>query len=95
VRRAIECESQEATVLSIYTRHYPPCSKTDIHYRCCRCPKWIRGLLDNTGTVRLSAHTRSWHNAEQKARAMERAAVGRIILESAVVAYIKSMRDAI
>lgn len=76
-------------MLSVYTRHYPPCLRSDIHYRRCRCPKWIRGVLENAGAVRLSARTRSWHKAEGKARVMEQAASGRITVESAVDAYIK------
>jgi hypothetical protein len=76
-------------VLSVYTRHYPPCPRTDIHYRRCHCPKWIRGLLENSGGVRVSARTRCWHQAEGKARVMEQAAAGRLTVESAVDAYIK------
>lgn len=76
-------------MLSVYTRHYPPCPRSDIHYRRCRCPKWIRGVLENTGAVRLSARTRSWQRAEGKARVMEQAAAGRITIERAVDAYIK------
>ena len=30
-------------MLSVYTRHYPPCTHTDICHRRCRCPKWIQG----------------------------------------------------
>jgi hypothetical protein len=59
-------------MLSVYTRHYPPCPRTDIHYRRCRCPKWIRGVFENGDRVRLSARTRSWVDAERKAREMER-----------------------
>ncbi|HZE81676.1 MAG TPA: hypothetical protein VE604_12310 [Candidatus Polarisedimenticolia bacterium] len=56
-------------MLSVYTRHYPPCPHTDIHYRRCPCPKWIRGRLENTGLIRQSARTRSWAEAEEKAQA--------------------------
>ena len=52
-------------MLSIYTRHYPPCLHTDIHYRRCRCPKWICGRLDSEGQIRRSAHTRNWSRAER------------------------------
>ena len=41
-------------MLSVYTRHYPPCKQTNIHYRRCHCPKWIRGLLENGGFIRRS-----------------------------------------
>jgi integrase len=76
-------------MLSVYTRHYPPCPRTDIHYRRCRCPKWIRGIFENGDTVRRSARTRSWVDAERKAREMERATSGLITVECAVQAYIK------
>ena len=46
-------------MFSVYTRHYPPCPRTDIHYRRCRCLKWIRGVFENGDRVRLSARTRS------------------------------------
>lgn len=59
-------------MLSVYTRHYPPCDHTDIYHRRCRCPKWIQGLLEGKGFVRVSAGTRSWEKAELKARDMER-----------------------
>jgi integrase/recombinase XerD len=36
-------------MLSVYTRHYPPCPQTDPHSRRCRCPKWIRGWLADQG----------------------------------------------
>ena len=42
-------------MLSVYTRHNPRCPRTDIHYRRCRCPKWIRGIFENDDTMRLSA----------------------------------------
>jgi integrase len=58
-------------VLRVYTRHYPPCAQTDIGYRRCHCPKWINGNLPTGEFVRASAQTRSWENAERKARLME------------------------
>jgi integrase len=58
-------------MLSVYTRHYPPCDHTDIHHRRCRCPKWIQGLLEGKGFVRTSARTRSWEKAELRVRKME------------------------
>jgi integrase/recombinase XerD len=58
-------------VLRVYTRHYPPCSRTDIGYRRCHCPKWINGILPTGRFVRISANTRSWEGAERKARLME------------------------
>jgi hypothetical protein len=59
-------------MLSVYTRHYPPCPKTDLYYRRCRCPKWIRGRLEDEGLIRRSAHTRNWSRAERLARELER-----------------------
>lgn len=58
-------------MLSVYTRHYPPCRKTDASYRRCRCPKWINGTLPTGQFIRESARTRSWETAERKARLME------------------------
>lgn len=58
-------------MLSVYTRHYPPCNKTDASYRRCRCPKWINGTLSSGQFIRESARTRSWETAERKARLME------------------------
>src|SRR3984885_12214000 len=51
-------------MLSVYSRHYPPCSD-DINYKRCRCPKWINGILGSDGPfIRRSAKTRSWEKAE-------------------------------
>ena len=58
-------------MLSVYTRHYPPCAETDSNYRRCRCPKWINGTLAAGNFIRLSARTRSWEKAERKARMLE------------------------
>jgi integrase/recombinase XerD len=58
-------------MLRVYTRHYPPCTQTDSSYRRCRCPKWINGTLPTGIFIRTSAKTRSWENAERKARLME------------------------
>jgi len=43
-------------MLSVYTRHYPPCAQTDPYYRRCHCSKWITGIVETTGAfVRISA----------------------------------------
>ena len=61
-------------MLSVYTRHYPPCTRTGTRtnsgYRRCNCPKWINGTLPMGKFVRLSANTGSWESAERKARLM-------------------------
>lgn len=36
-------------MLSVYSRHYPPCKSDDINYKRCRCPKWINGVLGSDG----------------------------------------------
>lgn len=59
-------------MLAIYTRHYPPCQQSDAKSQRCHCPKWIRGVLPDQGRVRLSARTRNWAEAKEKARTMER-----------------------
>jgi integrase len=80
-------------MLSVYTRHYPPCSRIDIHYRRCRCPKWIRGMLEGEGFLRFSAKTRNWAEAELKARKMEQAATENsagpaVTVEDALAGYV-------
>ena len=77
-------------MLSVYTRHYPPCPETDIHHRRCHCPKWIRGVLVHQDPIRKSAKTRSWGKAELLARELERRAESAetIQLEEAIHAYI-------
>ena len=68
-------------MLSVYARHSASCKYRDIHYRQCRCPKWVRGVLENAGAIRMSVHTRSWVKAERKAREMEQNTDGRITIE--------------
>ena len=61
-------------MLSVYSRHYPPCTHRDIYYRRCRCPKWLQGALPDGSNLRQSANTRSWEKAELTARTLEAAA---------------------
>src|SRR5271155_1305766 len=59
-------------MLSVYSRHYPPCPSSDINYKRCRCPKWINGILGSDGPfIRRSAKTRSWEKAEEFKRRLE------------------------
>jgi integrase/recombinase XerD len=58
-------------VLRVYTRHYPPCTRTESGYRRCHCPKWINGTLPTGKFIRMSANSRSWEGAERKARLLE------------------------
>jgi integrase/recombinase XerD len=59
-------------MLSVYSRHYPPCPSDDINYKRCRCPKWINGILGSHGPfIRRSAKTRSWEKAEDFKRKLE------------------------
>jgi integrase/recombinase XerD len=59
-------------MLSVYSRHYPPCPSSDLNYKRCRCPKWINGLLGSDGPfIRRSAKTRSWEKAEEFKRKLE------------------------
>jgi integrase/recombinase XerD len=58
-------------MLSVYTRHSARCpKKDDIHWKRCRCTKWINGLL-NGQFIRKSAKTRSWEKAEDTKRHWE------------------------
>jgi integrase len=77
-------------MLSVYTRHYPPCPQTDPHSRRCRCPKWIRGWLADQGLIRRSAKTRNWSKAERLIRELERRAEAATVIEvkAAVAAYL-------
>ena len=59
-------------MLSVYSRHYPPCPSDDINYKRCRCPKWINGILGSDGPfIRRSAKSRSWEKAEDFKRKLE------------------------
>src|ERR1700678_2519707 len=59
-------------MLSVYTRHYSPCTSDDLNYKRCRCPKWINGVLGSDGPfIRRSAQTRSWEKAEEFKRQLE------------------------
>ncbi len=59
-------------MLSVYSRHYPPCTSDDINYKRCRCPKWINGVLGSDGPfIRRTAKTRSWEKAEEFKRELE------------------------
>lgn len=57
-------------MLSVYTRHSQDCEhRDDINWRRCRCVKWIQGVTaDGRGPIRVTAKTRSWEQAEAKAR---------------------------
>ena len=58
-------------MLSVYTRHYPPCAKKNPAYRRCKCPKWIQGTTDTGEFIRRSAKTRSWKKAQGLVNAIE------------------------
>src|ERR1700692_3065095 len=59
-------------MLSVYSRHYPPCPSDDINSKHFRCPKWINGILASDGPfIRRSAKTRSWERAEDFKRKLE------------------------
>jgi len=59
-------------MLSVYSRHYPPCPSDDINYKRCRCPKWINGIVGSDGPfIRRSAKSRSWEKAEDFKRKLE------------------------
>ena len=63
-------------MLSVYTRHSQKCPhRDDIAWRRCRCPKWIQGTpSEDHEFLRTSAQTRTWEQAEAKARQLEEAA---------------------
>jgi integrase len=79
-------------MLSPYTRHSAKCPKRgDIYWKRCRCPKWIKGILDGR-PVRRTAKTRSWEKAEEVRRQWEATAspkkIEPVTIESAVEAYL-------
>jgi len=95
-------------MLSVYSRHYPPCPSDDINYKRCRCPKWINGVLGSDGPfIRRSAKTRSWEKAEEFKRELEaeyetkenddRDAVAvtseKVSVKDAVMRFLKSKRN--
>jgi integrase/recombinase XerD len=72
-------------MIFVYTRHTPDCDHNgDIKYRRCRCPKWIDGYA-NGKRARQSAGTRSWEQAERKARLIEDAGDPSKVLTPAAV----------
>ena len=82
--------------LFVYTRHTADCAhREDRFWRRCRCPKWIRGVVDGKA-IRKSAETRSWERAESKVRSMEQVGVARnpepvpkVTIEKAVAAFLE------
>src|ERR1700678_2984744 len=87
--------TQGGPVLFVYARHTPDCDhRDDPKYRRCRCPKWIDGYVDGQ-RVRQSAKTRSWDQAEKKARGIDDASDPKKVaqpvlttIENAVEAYL-------
>ena len=79
--------------LFVYTRHAANCSHgEDRFWRRCRCPKWIRGVL-NGKAVRESANTRSWERADLKVRTMEQAHLPQIPKRAANVTIEEAVAD--
>jgi hypothetical protein len=83
-------------MLSVYTRHSQKCPhQNDIAWRRCRCPKWIQGTpSEDHEFLRTSAATRTWEQAEEKARKLEeearpgaRKTAPAITIAEAVAAY--------
>lgn len=65
------CATVPAMIISIWARHNPDCPHSqNIHFRQCRCPKHLH-WYDNGKQHRVSAKTRSWEKAQQKAREIE------------------------
>jgi len=57
-------------IVRVYTRHSADCpKKPQPNWSRCRCPRWL-WITDQNGSRRISAKTRSWEKAEQKARAL-------------------------
>jgi len=60
-------------MLTVYTRHSQKCPhRDDIARRRCRCHKWIQDTpSEDHEFLRTSAATRTWEQAEEKARKLE------------------------
>ena len=86
--------------LFVYTRHTADCAhREDRFWRRCRCPKWIRGVV-NGKAIRKSAETRSWEHAESKVRSTEQVGVARnpeplpkVTIEEAIAAFLEDERS--
>lgn len=83
-------------MLIVYARHSIACPKRDdIHWRRCRCPKWISGMLDGQ-LIRKTAGTRSWEKAEDTKRSWEEVGLARkveaVTVADAVDAFLADAR---
>jgi integrase len=84
--------------VTVYTRHSDDCPhKQDRNWRRCRCPKWLT-ISRAGGFIRQSAKTRSWEQAETKAKKLEQEAdqprsaktTERTTIKSAVEQFLKN-----
>ena len=65
-------------LITTFVRHSPGCKYAgDEFEKRCRCPKHLRWTHDRT-QYRVSAHTRSWSEAESRKREMEDQLAGRV-----------------
>jgi integrase/recombinase XerD len=61
----------DGITVSVYTRHSEICDKkADSTWRRCRCMKWLY-VNENGSRQQVSAKTRSWDRAQDKARELE------------------------
>ena len=61
----------DSITVSVYTRHGEVCDKkADSTWRRCRCMKWLY-VNENGKRRQVSAGTRSWDRAQEKARELE------------------------
>jgi hypothetical protein len=60
--------------VTVFTRHSADCpKKSDKYWTRSKCSKWL-SVSDDRGFTRQSAKTRSWEEAERKAKTMDAAA---------------------
>jgi integrase/recombinase XerD len=97
-------ELERVMPVIVYTRHTKQCPHMEKggDFRRCRCPKWMYGDIPGKGSrARVSAKTRSWEQAERRARSIDdgdelskvRNEETRVTVAAAVEAYLQSAKD--
>jgi len=66
--RAHNLHEENSKTVTVYSRHKPGCAnKGNPYWRRCRCTKYLY-IYKNGASRQISARTRSWEKAEQKAQ---------------------------
>jgi integrase/recombinase XerD len=81
--------------ISVYTRHADTCAKRDdTQWKRCKCPKWLY-CIEWKPVPQRSAKTRSWDEAEKRARKIEagESIEPEVTIQKGVDAYLSDMKD--